>query len=149
MENSQIFTQMQQTVIQLLFAIKLNIPADPISEDEIKDLKRLLLISHKHEFGRSDYIYDPKNVGGTIIGNNNYRNIVITPSLLQYTERKSFNTTNFNDICTQLYDFYITKRHVNVLDVKVIGKVSQFDFHVGQNSIELLKSKTSFLVFDF
>lgn len=143
MERLQLFTKAQQTLNQLIFAIKLNIPANPLSEDEIKALKRILLISHKHEFGRSDYIYDPHISGGTIIGNHNYRNVVITPSLIQYAEKRNFNNANFNDVCKQLYDFYITKRQVDLLDIKVIGKVFNFAFQMEQNSLDLLKSRTN------
>ena len=98
MSNVALFTEEKKNISQLIFAVKLNIPAKVITEEELKDLKRVLLISHKHEFGRSNYIYDPNIGGGTIIGSNNQRNILITPSLIQYTEQSKFNNANFNRI---------------------------------------------------
>lgn len=143
MNTSTLFTEEKKNLSQLIFAVKLNIPAKIITEDELKDLKRSLLIAHKHEFGRSNFIYDPNLKGGTIIGNNNQRNILITPSLIQYTEQAKFNNTNVNNISRLLYDFYREKKEVDLTDFKLIGKVFNFHFELGQDGIELLKQKTN------
>ena len=139
---SNIFTDVNKTLNQLIFAVNLHIKPDPINEDEIKELFRKLRAFHSREFGKSDYIYDRNTNSATILAGLNHRQIILSPATLQYIERKNFNNHTFNSIARLLYEFYIEQKHVNFQDIKLIGKVSVQTYKIGQEGIELLKKNT-------
>lgn len=139
---SNIFTDANKTLNQLIFAVNLHIKPDPISEDEIKELFRKIRAFHSREFGKSEYIYDRNANSATILAGLNHRQIIISPVTIQYIERKNFHNHTFNSIARILYEFYIEQKHVNLQDIKLIGKVSVHTYKIGQNGIDLLKKNT-------
>ena len=122
---SYIFTEAHKQLKQLFFAINLHVSTDSIIENEIKELFRGLRTAFSKEFGKATYLYEQSTKSGTIVANQNHRQIVVSPFTLQYIERKRFNNHTFNEVCKSLYEFYVKEKQVNLQDIKLIGNIIQ------------------------
>ncbi len=145
MNTSNIFTKDNEKVINLFFAIKLNVKASGIRDNELKDVFKLLRKKHKKYFKKSNHYYKREASSGVILDQRDSRDIVVGPRSIQYHERKYFDNKTYNNICQLLYDFYINIKGVEPEDIKVIGKVFELEYDIQQNVIEHLQGKTGLL----
>ena len=139
---SPVFSEQNQILQQVSCILQLHSPTDPITNDEIKELFRILRVAYPKEFRQAQYVYDPMMKSGTILGQQNHRQLVVASGNFQYIERKNFHSHVINSITEKLYDFYLTKKNVNLHDMKLIGKVFDYWFTFERDGLEFLREHT-------